>query len=217
MKQQYANEISHRRFCRTDRNCVRTVGRGGGGASAWYCETNCINPLDAELNPICHLLAFAAAPYIYDISSLRGLFLQKVFSSDHKSNLKWAILGTQCACHLPPKTFFLMRLRHQTVTWYNNCALSISFSNSVCVHITVKYNKTVLERSNCCTFCIPIYFAATDTRAVDHSGHNKYAWSRHLGTQLIQLLFCRWDPRRVSIAHLYLKVVSDYTCILDTL
>jgi hypothetical protein len=25
-----------------------------------------INPLNAELNPICHLLAFAAAPYIYD-------------------------------------------------------------------------------------------------------------------------------------------------------
>jgi hypothetical protein len=30
-----------------------------------------LNPLNAELNPICHLLAFAAAPYIYDISRLR--------------------------------------------------------------------------------------------------------------------------------------------------
>jgi hypothetical protein len=30
-----------------------------------------INPLNAELNSICHLLAFAAAPYIYDISRLR--------------------------------------------------------------------------------------------------------------------------------------------------
>jgi hypothetical protein len=30
-----------------------------------------INPLNAEINPICHLLAFAAAPYIYDISRLR--------------------------------------------------------------------------------------------------------------------------------------------------
>jgi hypothetical protein len=29
------------------------------------------NPLNAELNPICHLLAFAAAPYICDISRLR--------------------------------------------------------------------------------------------------------------------------------------------------
>jgi hypothetical protein len=33
-----------------------------------------INPLNAELNPICHLLAFAAAPYIYDISRLRVNF-----------------------------------------------------------------------------------------------------------------------------------------------
>jgi hypothetical protein len=29
------------------------------------------NPLNAKWNPICHLLAFAAAPYIYDISRLR--------------------------------------------------------------------------------------------------------------------------------------------------
>jgi hypothetical protein len=29
------------------------------------------NPLNVELNPICHLLAFAATPYIYDISRLK--------------------------------------------------------------------------------------------------------------------------------------------------
>jgi hypothetical protein len=29
------------------------------------------NPLNAELNPICHKLALLEAPYIYDISTLR--------------------------------------------------------------------------------------------------------------------------------------------------
>ena len=33
------------------------------------------------------------------------LFPEKVFSSDNYSNLKWTILGTQCACLLPQKYF----------------------------------------------------------------------------------------------------------------
>jgi hypothetical protein len=40
----------------------------GGNSFLWSTG---INPLNAELNPICHLLAFAATPYIYDISRLR--------------------------------------------------------------------------------------------------------------------------------------------------
>jgi len=35
MKQQYVNEVSHRRFCRMDNNYMSTV-RGSG---AWYSET----------------------------------------------------------------------------------------------------------------------------------------------------------------------------------
>jgi hypothetical protein len=46
--------------------------------------------------------------------------------------------------------------------------------------VFVTYNKTVQERSHCWTVCIPISLAATHTHAVDDSGHNKYAWSRHL-------------------------------------
>jgi hypothetical protein len=41
MKQQYANEISHRGFCRTDKNYMRSVR----GASVPYSETNCIKTL----------------------------------------------------------------------------------------------------------------------------------------------------------------------------
>jgi hypothetical protein len=34
--------------------------------------TNIINPLNAELNPICHLLALLEGATIVDISGLRG-------------------------------------------------------------------------------------------------------------------------------------------------
>jgi len=33
------------------------------------------------------------------------LLPETVFSSGHNSNLKWAILGTQCACLLPRQYF----------------------------------------------------------------------------------------------------------------
>jgi hypothetical protein len=73
MKQQYVNEISHKRFCRRDKNYMCTVH----GSGAWYSETYCIKTLSED----------------------------SVFSSDHNNNLKWAILGTQCACLLPRKCF----------------------------------------------------------------------------------------------------------------
>jgi len=38
MKQQYVNEMSHRRFLRMDKNYISTVQ----GSSAWYSETYCI-------------------------------------------------------------------------------------------------------------------------------------------------------------------------------
>jgi len=66
-------------------------------------------------------------------------------SSDHNSNLKWAILGTRCTCLLPRKDFFnrviSIRPQHDITT-----GLSISFNNSVCEHeivYNIKYNKTV--------------------------------------------------------------------------
>jgi len=37
MKQQYVNEISHRRFCRMDKNYMSTVRGSGAG----YCGTDC--------------------------------------------------------------------------------------------------------------------------------------------------------------------------------
>jgi len=73
MKQQYVNEISHRRFCRMDKNYISTVQGSGAG--------------------IPRLTASKLLPHT-------------VFSSDHKNNLKWAILGTKCACLLPRKDFF---------------------------------------------------------------------------------------------------------------
>jgi len=44
MKQQYVNEISHRRFCRMDNNYMSTVRRSG----AWYFETYCIKTLSGD-------------------------------------------------------------------------------------------------------------------------------------------------------------------------
>jgi hypothetical protein len=78
----------------------------------------------------------------------------------------------------PPKRFL-----YKAVTWYYKCALSISFNNYVCGHKIVY--KAIYSNW---TFCIPISFDETLTRAVDDSGHDNYAWSRHLGTQLIQFL-----------------------------
>jgi len=50
---------------------------------------------------------------VFDTSRLIALELspQTVLSSDHNNNLKWTILGTQCACLLPRKDF-LIGLKH---------------------------------------------------------------------------------------------------------
>jgi len=66
------------------------------------------------------------------------LFPEKVFSSDHNHNLKLAMLGTQCAYHLPrKKKKVLIGLEHYKAPWYNNCALSMSFNSSVHAHLIV--------------------------------------------------------------------------------
>jgi len=73
MKQQYVNEILHRRFCRMDKNYISTVQGQVLGT------------------PI--------------LTALK-LFPHTVFSSNHKNNLRWAILGTKCTRLLPRKDFF---------------------------------------------------------------------------------------------------------------
>ena len=78
MKQQYVNEISHRRFCRMDKNYMSTF-RG-------------------------HVLGTPR------LTALK-LFPETVLSSYRNNNLKWAMLGTQCACLLRRKDF-LMGLKH---------------------------------------------------------------------------------------------------------
>jgi len=44
MKQQYVNEISHRRFCRMDKNYISTLP----GPGAWYSENYCIKSLSGD-------------------------------------------------------------------------------------------------------------------------------------------------------------------------
>jgi len=46
MKQQYVNEISHRRFCRMDKNMDMNTVLGSG---AWYSETCCIKTLSGDI------------------------------------------------------------------------------------------------------------------------------------------------------------------------
>jgi hypothetical protein len=67
MKRQYVNKLSYRGFCRMDKNYMSTVQ----GSGAWYSESYCINPLNAELNPICHLLALLGAHHILYVSRIR--------------------------------------------------------------------------------------------------------------------------------------------------
>jgi len=50
MKQQYVKEISHRRFCRIDKNYMSTV-RGSG---VWYTETYSIKTFEACLTVHLH-------------------------------------------------------------------------------------------------------------------------------------------------------------------
>jgi len=57
-----------------DQNYMSTVQVSG----AWYSETYCINPLNAELNPIYHLLAILRAHPILCISGARV----KILSGD---------------------------------------------------------------------------------------------------------------------------------------
>ena len=44
MKEQYVNEILHRRFCRMDKNYISTVQESG----AWYSEIYSIKNLSAH-------------------------------------------------------------------------------------------------------------------------------------------------------------------------
>jgi len=44
MKQQYVNEISHRRFCRMVKNYMSTLW----GSGAWYSEIYCIKTLSGD-------------------------------------------------------------------------------------------------------------------------------------------------------------------------
>jgi len=44
MKQEYVNEISHRRFCRMDNNYMNT----DQGSGTWYSETCCIKTLSRD-------------------------------------------------------------------------------------------------------------------------------------------------------------------------
>jgi len=44
MKQKYVNEISHRRFCRMDKNYMSTVQ----GSGAWHSEIYCIKTLSGD-------------------------------------------------------------------------------------------------------------------------------------------------------------------------
>ena len=50
MKQQYVNEISHRRFCRIDKNYMSTVRVSG----VWYSETYSIKTFEACLTVHLH-------------------------------------------------------------------------------------------------------------------------------------------------------------------
>jgi len=78
MKEQYVNEILHRQICRMDKNYISTVW--GSGVRYLVLGTPRLTALK--------------------------LFPRTAFSSDHNNNLKWAILGTKCACLLPRKDFF---------------------------------------------------------------------------------------------------------------
>jgi len=54
---------------RCDKCLSRTRGVGGGVGEYWPNDT--INPLNSELNPICHFLALLRAHHILHVSSVR--------------------------------------------------------------------------------------------------------------------------------------------------
>jgi len=60
---------------------ARGVGRGGGGGGG----VRKLNPLNAELNPICHLLALLGARHILHVSrvwvKVTGYKLRKQFGA----------------------------------------------------------------------------------------------------------------------------------------
>jgi hypothetical protein len=57
------------------------------------------NPLNAELNPICHLLALLGGETIVDVSGLIGL------STFHLLNILIIISTTQCFAYVQMKSF----------------------------------------------------------------------------------------------------------------
>ena len=54
------------------------VLNGGGHIEGWKFETYCLNPLNDELNPICHLLALLGAHHIFHVSGLRVKNIKKI-------------------------------------------------------------------------------------------------------------------------------------------
>jgi hypothetical protein len=85
----------------------------------------CINPLKAELNPICHLLALLGAHHILHVSGLRVKFLS--LNVQRRSNFSENKLVTQSTVlyriclilriRVALRTAFLKPLLRNVITW----------------------------------------------------------------------------------------------------
>ena len=96
----------------------------------------CINPLNAELNPICHLLALFGAYHIFHVSGLRVKLLNRTAWFETSFNFQ-SLLVTWCTnsltfkdCTLCPHCIYvfcifrrtnsdLCHLQHKLIAFYN--------------------------------------------------------------------------------------------------
>ena len=88
-------------------------------------NNNCVNPLNAELNPICHLLALLGAHHIFHVSGLRvNIFRGKYWPvvhpklpgppryPDYRRPRDWV---TEQPYYLPTNTIYLFEVMSGTV------------------------------------------------------------------------------------------------------
>ena len=101
-----------------------------------------INPLKAEFNPICHLLALLGAHHIFHISGLRVNCITNCMSIYHTENCKFLSSTSRSQFAAFVSVYFYMRL-------VLDC----------CCHLLTPFRTTclVVEYNVCVCVCVCIY------------------------------------------------------------
>jgi len=154
------------------------VGSGSGGKNYSFCSSpSIINPLNAKLNPICHLLALLGAHHILHVSRIRvKIFICSVTAVFVKLKCRCNLKYWQCLV-TSGKNYFLSppsqqaranQLKIFTLNWkdWHSFPFTGIWSDRVDLHnqqIMITTNK---DQTSAATFIRPLFAAAPSSLAL---------------------------------------------------